>query len=595
MASVLEGVQGPGPLVGDRRADGGHAARRPRRRRRQGGAAGRRSAPRHRRVRRLDPRSAQRRARPEGRGGPGDVPRARVRRRRRPGDRSRRAPRVGSASTPRPCSPRTRGWCTAPSPRTARIRRTAIARAGTRWSRPASVCSHEQRGHLGGAVPHMNGDEPYLPDLEIPDGMEPGSPRSGPIFTYTPWPSMCGRVPRHRRASTPRSWPRERTGRGQHVETSLLQAAFSLTASKWQRAEHNDPPGYRTWIYDRRAPKGFFRCSDDRWIEQWVPNPSFALSSADGDTLALRRDVDRVRDDPDRVPPDPENIIVLAHYYPEMAEAFARFPSDDWVRVGRGRRRSPPAGAHARGGAARPDARSRRRGRRRADTPTTARSARSASSTASARRRDGSRDRCPHVGADTGTSLPMHAPVRRRRPSRAAATHDTRPPLDGHRGARPRVRGRRSVRHPGPRRPRRHRHQGERHPRPVVARQPHRLRRQPRQAQHRHRPQEPRRPRGAAPTRRARRRRALQHAPRRARGACTATKSRCARSIPTSCTATPVASTVARAATRPATTRPAAPSPASPTRTAAAATAGDRSGASRHSATPATGSCPRSA
>ena len=67
---------------------------------------------------------------------------------------------------------------------------------------------------------------------------------------------------------------RERTGRGQHVETSLLQAAFSLTASKWQRAEHNDPPGYRTWIYDRRAPKGFFRCSDDRWVEQWVPEPA---------------------------------------------------------------------------------------------------------------------------------------------------------------------------------------------------------------------------------------------------------------------------------------------------------------------------------
>jgi hypothetical protein len=29
-----------------------------------------------------------------------------------------------------------------------------------------------------------------LPDLEIPDGMEPGSPRRGPIFTYTPWLSM---------------------------------------------------------------------------------------------------------------------------------------------------------------------------------------------------------------------------------------------------------------------------------------------------------------------------------------------------------------------------------------------------------------------
>ena len=131
---------------------------------------------------------------------------------------------------------------------------------------------HEQRGHLGGAVPHMNGDEPYLPDLEIPDGMEPGSPRSGPIFTYTPWPSMAAAFLAAVGINAA-LLARERTGRGQHVETSLLQAAFSLTASKWQRAEHNDPPGYRTWIYDRRAPKGFFRCSDDRWVEQWVPNP----------------------------------------------------------------------------------------------------------------------------------------------------------------------------------------------------------------------------------------------------------------------------------------------------------------------------------
>ncbi|HEV2310317.1 MAG TPA: CoA transferase, partial [Acidimicrobiia bacterium] len=70
-----------------------------------------------------------------------------------------------------------------------------------------------------------------------------------------------------------------------------------------------------------------------RWIQQWVPNPRFVLSSAAGDTLALRRDVSRVLDDPDRVPPDPEGIVILAHYFPEMVKAFARFPSDAWVEV----------------------------------------------------------------------------------------------------------------------------------------------------------------------------------------------------------------------------------------------------------------------
>ena len=76
----------------------------------------------------------------------------------------------------------------------------------------------------------MNNEEPFLPELEIPEGMEPGSPRSGPIFTYTPWPSLCTAF----LASTGINaalYARERTGRGQHVETSLLQAAFTLTAS----------------------------------------------------------------------------------------------------------------------------------------------------------------------------------------------------------------------------------------------------------------------------------------------------------------------------------------------------------------------------
>jgi len=187
-----------------------------------------------------------------------------------------------------------------------------------------------QRSHDGGAVPYMHREEPFLPDLEIPDGMAPGAPRDGPIFTYTPWLSMGAAF----LASTGINaalLARERTGRGQHVETSLLQAALAETAAKWQRVERPDAVGYRSWVYDRRAPKGFFRCSDGRWIQQWVPNPRFVLSSADGDHLEVRRPVDRVLDDPDRVPPDPESIVILAHYFPAMVDAFARFPSDEWV------------------------------------------------------------------------------------------------------------------------------------------------------------------------------------------------------------------------------------------------------------------------
>jgi crotonobetainyl-CoA:carnitine CoA-transferase CaiB-like acyl-CoA transferase len=189
-----------------------------------------------------------------------------------------------------------------------------------------------QRSHDGGGVGYMHGEPPFLPDLDIPEGMEPGSPRTGPIFTYTPWLSM-GTAFLATTGISAALFAREHTGRGQHVETSLLQAALSCTASKWMRVGRPDAVGFRSWVYDRRAPKGIFRCSDDRWIQHWVQNPRFVLTSADGDTLAVRRDVSSVRDDPERIGPEPENIVVHAHYFPDLVEAFARFPSDQWVAV----------------------------------------------------------------------------------------------------------------------------------------------------------------------------------------------------------------------------------------------------------------------
>jgi crotonobetainyl-CoA:carnitine CoA-transferase CaiB-like acyl-CoA transferase len=190
----------------------------------------------------------------------------------------------------------------------------------------------EQRGHLAGAIGHMQGEGPFLEDLEIPEGMPPGAPRPGPLFTYTPWVSM-GSAFIATTAISAALYARLRTGRGQHIETSLLQSALSLTASKWMRVENSHAPYFRSWIYDRRAHKGFFRCSDGRWTEQWVPNPRFVLSSSEGDSLEMDQAITSVVDDPERVPPDPENIVVLAHYFEPMAAAMARFPSNEWVEA----------------------------------------------------------------------------------------------------------------------------------------------------------------------------------------------------------------------------------------------------------------------
>ncbi len=190
----------------------------------------------------------------------------------------------------------------------------------------------EQRGHLAGAIGHMQGEGPFLEDLEIPERMPPGAPRPGPLFTYTPWLSM-GSAFIATTAISAALYARTKTGRGQHIETSLLQSALSLTASKWMRVEESNAPGFRSWIYDRRAHKGFFQCSDGRWTEQWVPNPRFVLSSSEGDRLEMNPSITSVVDNPQRVPPDPENIVVLAHYFEPMAAAMARFPSNEWVEA----------------------------------------------------------------------------------------------------------------------------------------------------------------------------------------------------------------------------------------------------------------------
>lgn len=197
------------------------------------------------------------------------------------------------------------------------------ARLGLQW---------EQRSWPGGPIDHILGASGPLPDLEMPAGAAQGSPREGPIFTWSFWPSLAAAY----LAATGISaalLAREFAGRGQHVETSLLQAAQALTTSKWQRAENPDVQGYKTWIYDRRGVKGFFKCADGRWIQQWVGNPKFLISSANGDTLQIRRETKNQREDPDRIDTSPYNVALWAQYYPAMAAAVARFPHDQWVEL----------------------------------------------------------------------------------------------------------------------------------------------------------------------------------------------------------------------------------------------------------------------
>ena len=364
--------------------------------------------------------------------------------------------------------------------------------------------------------------------------MAPGSPRDGPIFTYTPWLSISTAFLATIGINAALVRPRAHRTRAT-LEPRCCKPRWSSTAGKWQRvgAQHHPAFARGSTISARRKVSS---------IAPTIAGSSNGFrtpSSCSRAPTATRWQSARCRPRPRRPRPHvsrPENLIVLAHYFPLMAEAVARFPSEEWVR-GRAPR---PASRYSR--CARPRRRSRpgARRRRRGD-----------------RRRHPEHGTLRQVGIVYGLSK---TPGRIQGPVPASATTPTRsargrrwaradvrgdpvarqstPGPRRHHRARPRLRGRGTVRHAGARRPRRQRHQGQHVARPVVARHPHRVRRQPRQAQHRHRPQDPRGP-AVFHASSTGRRRALEHAAPDARPSPVSTKHRCGRSTPTSSTATP--------------------------------------------------------
>jgi len=197
------------------------------------------------------------------------------------------------------------------------------ARTGLHW---------EQRGWVGGAVARMTGTAPNLPDLEPPDGCWEGVQREGPHLPYSAFPSLGAAF----LASTgigAALHAREVTGRGQWVETSLLQGVLAVTCGSWQRAERPETPFYDTWVFDSRTIKGVFECGDGRWVYHWVPNPAFVLGVSEGDEIVVTDDILAPRDDPSRILPTPEEIVVLHYYHPLMAERFRKFPAADWIEA----------------------------------------------------------------------------------------------------------------------------------------------------------------------------------------------------------------------------------------------------------------------
>jgi crotonobetainyl-CoA:carnitine CoA-transferase CaiB-like acyl-CoA transferase len=194
------------------------------------------------------------------------------------------------------------------------------ARTGQQW---------EIRGIVGGTIGRLSGSEGMMPGLEAPRGCWVGPDRDGPLFSGVPWVSLATAyiatvgVNAALRA-------RGVSGRGQQVNATLMHGVLATTVGAWQQVEKPDSPYFQTWVFDPRAPKGFFRTSDNRWTHHWVPLPEFILNAA-ANGMRATPDVASPKNASLRVSTMAEDMVVLHAYQDQLAEAVAGYSAEQWV------------------------------------------------------------------------------------------------------------------------------------------------------------------------------------------------------------------------------------------------------------------------
>src|ERR1700733_1239193 len=191
---------------------------------------------------------------------------------------------------------------------------------------------YDQKGRRGTAMEFINGRPGPYPEFDAPEGLVRGADREGPIFPRTPWPSI-GATYFATLGIAAALRARQVSGLGQRVTTSLLQGALAASCLNWQRVEDPDAPLYWMWPVDSRSIEGLYECADGKWVHHWTLRPRWVLAAAEGDTLTATGLDTSYRDDPDRVSMEPDGMLAGIFLHGQLAEAFKKFPADEWVRA----------------------------------------------------------------------------------------------------------------------------------------------------------------------------------------------------------------------------------------------------------------------
>ena len=191
---------------------------------------------------------------------------------------------------------------------------------------------YDQRGRPGTAMEYICGRPGPHPEFGAPEGLRRGTSRPGPIFPRSTWPSIGAAYLATLGAAAALA-AREATGRGQHVETSLLQGALAAVCLNWQRVEDPDAPLYWMWPVDSRSIEGLYECADGTWVHHWTVRPRWVFGATEGEELRSEAPETAYRDDPDRISMEPEGLLTGMFLHPILAEAFAKFPADAWEKA----------------------------------------------------------------------------------------------------------------------------------------------------------------------------------------------------------------------------------------------------------------------
>ena len=145
--------------------------------------------------------------------------------------------------------------------------------------------------------------------------------RPGPVFLHLPLPSfgaaLIASVGIHAAL-----FARDRTGRGQWVETSLAQGALAYLTQIWKRAETPTPTLTELWRFKDFPPTPCFEARDGKWFHPMLQGLGVALRHLGMDPESLPATASTTGD-----------YEARRAFYAAVRELFLQRDRDEWVTL----------------------------------------------------------------------------------------------------------------------------------------------------------------------------------------------------------------------------------------------------------------------